>query len=200
MRGTRTIAISAKRHDGNIESAVDEMKNDYLGSELTAEFMGVSDTLQTGIVLRYPEELTEVTDDALTYRLVHTKAIEYCVVTADKDGNFPKEGYAKGSLSDIATAIHIGASPTKKIEAVAKVYNKGMKSGQSALSVRLKIVLLLAKCLARLSARMPMSRLAKPPAMFIIDAFISKMLSQAKRRSKRCFRSSITTTEQNRQT
>ena len=88
--GRETIAISAKRHDGNIESAVAEMKNDYLGSELTAEFMGVSDTLQTGIVLRYPEELTEVTDDALTYRLVHTKAIEYCVVTADKDGNFPK--------------------------------------------------------------------------------------------------------------
>ena len=170
--GRETIAISAKRHDGNIESAVAEMKNDYLGSELTAEFMGVSDTLQTGIVLRYPEELTEVTDDALTYRLVHTKAIEYCVVTADKDGNFPKEGYAKGSLSDIATAIHIGASPTKKIEAVAKVYNKGMKKWAKRIERSIKNRPALGEMLGEIIGKDADVETCKTACMFIIDAFI----------------------------
>ena len=170
--GRETIAISAKRHDGNIESAVAEMKNDYLGSELTAEFMGVSDTLQTGIVLRYPEELTEVTDDALTYRLVHTKAIEYCVVTADKDGNFPKKGYAKGSLSDIATAIHIGASPTKKIEAVAKVYNKGMKKWAKRIERSIKNRPALGEMLGEIIGKDADVETCKTACMFIIDAFI----------------------------
>ena len=170
--GRETIAISAKRHDGNIESAVAEMKNDYLGSELTAEFMGVSDTLQTGIVLRYPEELTEVTDDALTYRLVHTKAIEYCVVTADKDGNFPKEGYAKGSLSDIATAIHIGASPTKKIEEVAKVYNKGMKKWAKRIERSIKNRPALGEMLGEIIGKDADVETCKTACMFIIDAFI----------------------------
>ena len=170
--GRETIAISAKRHDGNIEAAVAEMKNDYLGSELTAEFMGVSDTLQTGIVLRYPEELTEVTDDALTYRLVHTKAIEYCVVTADKDGNFPKEGYAKGSLSDIATAIHIGASPTKKIEAVAKVYNKGMKKWAKRIERSIENRPALGEMLGEIIGKDADVETCKTACMFIIDAFI----------------------------
>ncbi len=170
--GRETIAISAKRHDGNIKDAVAEMRNQYLGSELTAEFMGVSDTLQTGIVLRYPEELTEVTDDALTYRLVHTKAIEYCVVTADKDGNFPKEGYAKGSLSDIATAIHIGASPTKKIEAVAKVYNKGMKKWAKRIERSIENRPALGDMLGEIIGKDADVETCKTACMFIIDAFI----------------------------
>ena len=170
--GRETIAISAKRHDGNIKDAVAEMRNQYLGSELTAEFMGVSDTLQTGIVLRYPEELTEVTDDALTYRLVHTKAIEYCVVTADKDGNFPKSGYAKGSLSDIATAIHIGASPTKKIEAVAKVYNKGMKKWAKRIERSIKNRPALGEMLGEIIGKDADVETCKTACMFIIDAFI----------------------------
>ena len=170
--GRETVVIEAKSHDVKIEKGVKQLHNRYFGKRLKPAFQRVSDTLETGLVLRYPEAVQNVSDAELEHALVHTDEIEYCVIMADSEGNFPKSGSAKGSLRDIANALHIGASPTKKIREVAEVYNIGMKEWAARIERSIKNRPALGDMLGEIIGKDADVETCKTACMFIIDAFI----------------------------
>ena len=170
--GRETVVIEAKSHDVKIEKGVKQLHNRYFGKRLKPAFQRVSDTLETGLVLRYPEAVQNVSDAELEHALVHTDEIEYCVIMADGEGNFPKSGYAKGSLRDIANALHIGASPTKKIREVAKVYSAGMDEYAARIERSIKNRPALGDMLGEIIGQDADVETCKTACMFIIDAFI----------------------------
>ena len=170
--GRETVVIEAKSHDVKIEKGVKQLHNRYFGKRLKPAFQRVSDTLETGLVLRYPEAVQNVSDAELEHALVHTDEIEYCVIMADGEGNFPKSGSAKGSLRDIANALHIGASPTKKIREVAEVYNIGMKEWAARIERSIKNRPALGDMLGEIIGKDADVETCKTACMFIIDAFI----------------------------
>ena len=170
--GRETVAIEAKSHNVRIEEGIKQLRTKRFGRQLKPDFQRVSATLETGLVIRYPEAVQNVSDAELEHALLHTNDIEYCVITADGTGNFPKSGYAKGSLRDIVNALHIGASPTKKIREVAEVYNAGMKEWAARIERSIKNRPALGDMLAEIIGQDADVETCKTACVFIIDAFI----------------------------
>ncbi len=123
-KGRETIAIEAKSYN-NPDDGIETVREKYLGKSLTAKYVGVSDTLEVALILRYPQEVIEATD--LVKAIVHTESFEYCIITKSGEGDFPASGFVKGTLSDVATALSIGASPAKHIAEAADRMADGME-------------------------------------------------------------------------
>ena len=170
-QGRETVAIEAKSHDEDIKAGVEQLRERF-GLELEPDFQRVSETLVAGMVIKYPESVQKVSSTELEHALEHTNEIEYCVVTEDDEGNFPKSGYAKGSLRDIANALHIGASPTKKIREVAKVYSKGMDAYSKRIARSIEERPALGDMLAEIIGKDADVETCKTACVFVIDAFI----------------------------
>ena len=170
--GRETVAIEAKSYKADIADAIDELQTDYFGQRLKPLYQRVSPTLTAGLALRYPKAVQNIDDDDLEHALVHTDEIDYCVITADSEGNFPKSGYATGSLRDIATALHIGASPTKKIAEVAEVYSAGMEEWSKDIERSIQERPVIGDMLAEILGQEATEEACKMACMFVIDAFI----------------------------
>lgn len=127
--GLETVAVEAKPADVPIEGGITKMRDIYIGSELTADWVGISETLQTGLVIRYPEELSSASGDELVAKLVRTTEIEYKLISisSGEQVEFPMAGVARGSLADIVNALHVGASPSKQIKDAAQAMERGIK-------------------------------------------------------------------------
>ena len=121
--GRETIAIEAKAYDNS--DTIEDIRKKYMGKKLTPDYIGVSDTLEVILVLRYPQEVIYASD--VDEAIVHTESLEYCVITKNGEGDFPESGFVKGTLTDVATAISIGASPAKHIAAAANKMADGME-------------------------------------------------------------------------
>ena len=63
----------------------------------------------------------------MTKRLPTPSRFEYCIITKNGEGDFPASGFVKGTLTDVATALSIGASPAKHIDAAAAKMAHGME-------------------------------------------------------------------------
>ena len=122
-KGRETIAIEAKAYDN--PDTIKDIRNKYLGKALTANYVGVSETLEVILVLRYPQEVIEATD--VDKAIAHTDKLEYCILTKSGEGDFPTSGFVKGTLTDVATALSIGASPAKHIAEAADKMADGME-------------------------------------------------------------------------
>ena len=122
--GRETIAIEAKSYD-NPDNGIKKVRDEYLGKELNPDYIGVSETLEVAVVLRYPQEVIEASH--LVKAIVHTEEFEYCVITKSGEGDFPASGFVKGTLTDVATALSIGASPAKHIAEAADKMADGME-------------------------------------------------------------------------
>ena len=171
--GRETVVIEAKSYNVKIEEGVKQLRKRYFGERLDPDFQRVSNTLETGMVLRYPESVqSKISHTELEEALIHTDEIEYCVVTSDGEGNFPKKGYAKGTLRDIATALHIGASPTKKIREVTEAYNVGMNEWAADIERSIKTRPKLGEILSEILGKDADVETCKTACVFIIDAFI----------------------------
>ena len=124
--GYETIGIEAKIHGTADDAGVNQLRETYFGKQLNTDWRGASINLQTGMAIRYPEEASTCPQAELATVLSESTDFEYRLVTADSKGNFPKDGFVKGSLNDIATALAIGAVPAEKIQAAIGVMTKGM--------------------------------------------------------------------------
>ena len=122
-KGRETIAIEAKAYDN--PDTINDIREKYLGKALNANYVGVSETLEVILVLRYPQEVIEATD--VDNAILHTESFEYCILTKSGEGDFPTSGFVKGTLTDVATALSIGASPAKHIAEAADKMADGME-------------------------------------------------------------------------
>ena len=125
-RGYETIGIEAKIHGTADDAGVVQLRAEYFGKQLNTDWRGSSLTLQTGMAIRYPEEASTCPQAELAIVLSESTAFEYRLVTADGMGDFPKGGFVRGSLDDIATALTIGAVPAEKIQAAINIMTRGM--------------------------------------------------------------------------
>ena len=125
-RGYETIGIEAKVHGSADDAGVNQLQDEYFGKQLNTDWRGSSLTLQTGMAIRYPEEASTCPQAELATVLSESTAFEYRLVTADSKGDFPKGGFVRRSLDDIATALTIGAVPAEKIQAAINIMTRGM--------------------------------------------------------------------------
>ncbi len=82
--------------------------------------------LTSAMVIRIPHRFRTMPRDEISENLRDCKDFAYTLLNLDEPHRFPKKGWLHGSISDIATAIRIGATPITKIEQAAKVLENGI--------------------------------------------------------------------------
>lgn len=118
--GHEPVAIEAKYADSHDDVAVQAKL--HIGRKLKTQYVDVTDTLHTAMALRYPIRLRSTPEHELEKRLRASQDLEY-MLTGQSGGEpyqFPREGFAKGTVADIANALHVGAVPSERIDEAAE--------------------------------------------------------------------------------
>ena len=169
--GYETIAIEAKPYYKNVQEGVDQI-HEHFGRVLDDNWRGTSITLQTGMVIRYPEAASTKPQAELREFLEDSDEFEYCLITADGGGNFPKGGMVRGSLNDIATALSIGAVPAEKIKAASEKMDEGMRDAVNDIEQAIARRPALGVHLSNILGESVTTEACCKASLFIIDAFI----------------------------
>lgn len=118
------IAIEDKVDDSSSADGTGEtqLKTLYLGKTLKT----TGDTVNTGLVVRFPYRFREMAEGELGEKMAQAKDIAYCLLSTSEPHRFPKAGWLVGSVADIAMAIRVGAMPIAKIDEAAEILERGV--------------------------------------------------------------------------
>ncbi|MCY4553628.1 MAG: hypothetical protein OXC79_08135, partial [Candidatus Poribacteria bacterium] len=127
-RGREPVGIEAKFATTTNAKNLIEQAETRLVLELETEYHVVGKTLNNVVAILYPDRFKTMagadinpklrTADDLQYKLVNT--------VGDTVAHFPTNGWAVGTVGDIANALHIGAMPTSKLEEAAEDMEKSV--------------------------------------------------------------------------
>ncbi len=141
-RGRDAVVIEVKIDEPNAPNTSGEAQaREHLGRQLASY-----ERVATAMALRLPHRFRQIPHRKLADGLRHADDLHYVLLSGDKPGDvhrFPNEGWIKGSLTDIATAIRIGAIPTSKVANAAYDLEHGVNEAalllEAAIQVRPKI-------------------------------------------------------------
>ena len=119
QQGREPIAIEAKYADTHTEEKLREQAESRLIRELVPDraYDSVTNTLNNVMAIRYPTRFKTEAGRDLQQALLNADDLQYKLVS--NTGQFPTNGWAKGKVTDIANALHIGATPNSQLEAEA---------------------------------------------------------------------------------
>lgn len=119
QRGREPIAIEAKYADTHTEGKLKEQATSRLIRELVPDraYDSVTNTLNNVMAIQYPVRFKTEAGRDLQQALLNADDLQYKLVS--NTGQFPANGWAKGKVTDIANALHIGATPNSQLEAEA---------------------------------------------------------------------------------
>ncbi len=113
-RGREPIVIEVKIDEPNAPNLSGEAQaREHLGRQLISY-----EHVTTTMALRLPHRFRHIPHRELDDLLRHADDLHYVLLSVDTFGEihrFPNEGWIKGNLTDIATAIRIGAIPVSKV-------------------------------------------------------------------------------------
>ena len=114
------VKIDYKR--GPNETGEKQAREQYLGKTLAM----TRERLTSAMVIRLPYRFRTMARNEISENLNVSKDFAYILLNLDEPHRFPKKGWLHGSIADIATAVHIGATPITKIEKAAEVLENGV--------------------------------------------------------------------------
>ena len=120
-RGREPVGIEAKfATPTNARNLIPQAESKLL-NELEVEYASMGNTLNNVMAILYPERFKMVRGRDIKARLREAADLQYKLVTTlgDTVGHFPKNGWATGTVADIANALHIGAMPNSHLEQAA---------------------------------------------------------------------------------
>ena len=113
-RGREPIVIEVKIDDPNAPNLSGEAQaKEHLGRQLVSY-----ERVNTAMALRLPYRFRQIPHRELENVLRHANDFHYILLSIDALGDihrFPNDGWIKGSLTDVATAIRIGGIPISKV-------------------------------------------------------------------------------------
>ncbi len=96
--------------------------------ELETEYHVVGRTLNNVMAILYPERFKTMAGKDINPQLRAADDLQYKLVNTvgDTVGHFPENGWATGTVGDIANALHVGAMPNSQLEAAAEEMEKSI--------------------------------------------------------------------------
>ncbi len=116
------IVIEVKvdnRHSPNLEG--EEQAKERLGKRL-ASF----DTVKTAMALRVPYRFRQLSGAEIADTLRNADDLHYALFSIDAPQRFPNSGWIIGNISDVATALRIGAIPISKVAQATEDLESGV--------------------------------------------------------------------------
>ena len=119
--GREPVAIEVKLDGKSPNTRGEAQAVQHLGEELSPASNMAAEILTTAMALRIPARFLHVERRALEQKLRQAEDIHYVLLSRDESdtNRFPNEGWASGTVSDIAIALQLGATPNSKIQEAA---------------------------------------------------------------------------------
>ena len=120
-KGHEPVAIEAKYASVH-ENIVREQTAGHIGRELEADYIETKKHQHTVMAIRYPNWFKDEDGANIERKLRETDELLYLLIgrSSGERYQFPKKGWAKGTVADIANAFHVGAVPSERIDAAAR--------------------------------------------------------------------------------
>lgn len=120
-RGREPIGIEAKFATTTNANNLIRQAETRLFHELEAEYFTAAKTLNNVMAILYPDRFKTMSGADISPQLRDADDLQYKLVNAvgDTVAHFPINGWAKGTVSDIANALNVGAMPNSQLEEAA---------------------------------------------------------------------------------
>ncbi len=121
-RGREPVGIEAKFDTTTNAKNLIKQAETRLVHELEAEYYFSRKTLDNVMAILYPERFKMMPGRDINSQLRVADDLQYKLVSTlgDTVGHFPKDGWAIGTVGDIANALRVGAIPNSQLERAAE--------------------------------------------------------------------------------
>ena len=121
-RGRQLVGIEAKFATTTNAKNLIKQAETRLFHELEAEYYTSEKTLNNVMAILYPDRFKTMSGQNINPQLREANDLQYKLVSTlgDTVGHFPKDGWAIGTVADIANALHVGAIPNSQLEQAAE--------------------------------------------------------------------------------
>ena len=121
-RGREPIGIEAKFATTTNARNLIKQAETRLVHELEAEYYTSAKTLNNVMAILYPDRFKTMPGREITPQLHGADDLQYKLVSTlgDTAEHFPENGWATGTVGDIANALHVGAIPNSQLEQAAE--------------------------------------------------------------------------------
>ena len=116
------VEVKIDEDRGPNETGEKQARERYLGKTLRT----TGEKITSAIAIRLPYRFRTMPRDEISGNLEASNDFAYALLNLEEPLRFPKKGWLYGNISDIATAIRIGATPITKIERAAEVLEQGI--------------------------------------------------------------------------
>ena len=113
-RGREPVGIEAKFATTTNATKLIEQAASRFANELETEYRTLGKTLNNVLTILYPDEFKRIAGRDIETKLRQADDFQYKLVT--RKGQFPQTGWVKGGVTDIASALCVGATPTADLE------------------------------------------------------------------------------------
>ena len=119
--GREPVGIEAKFATTTNAKNLIKQAETRLVYELEAEYHTSRKTLNNVMAILYPDRFKTMPGRDINPQLRAADDLQYKLISplADTVGHFPKNGWATGTVGDIANALHVGAMPNSQLEQAA---------------------------------------------------------------------------------
>ncbi len=126
--GREPVGIEAKFATTTNAKNLIEQAETRLVLELETEYHVVGRTLNNVMAILYPDRFKTIPGRDINSQLRDVDDLQYKLVNTvgDTVGHFPENGWATGTVSDIANALYVGAMPNSQLEAAAEEMEKSI--------------------------------------------------------------------------
>ena len=121
-RGREPIGIEAKFATTTNARNLIKQAETRLVHELEAEYYTSAKTLNNVMAILYPDRLKTMPGRDITPQLLEADDLQYKLVSTfgNAVGHFPENGWAIGTVGDIASALYVGAIPNSQLKQAAE--------------------------------------------------------------------------------
>ena len=119
--GREPVAIEVKLDGKSPNVRGEPQAFQHLGEELLPAPNMMAEVLNTAMALRIPARFLHVERRDLEQELRQSDDIHYILFSRDgsETDRFPHEGWAKGTIGDVAMALQLGATPNSRLQEAA---------------------------------------------------------------------------------
>ncbi len=121
-RGREPVGIEAKFATTTNAKNLIKQSETRLFHELEAEYYTSGRTLNNVMAILYPDRFKTIPGQDINSQLCVADDLQYKLISTlgDTVGHFPENGWATGTMGDIANALHVGAIPNSQLEQAAE--------------------------------------------------------------------------------
>ena len=207
-RGREPIGIEAKFTTTTNATNLIKQAETRLVYELEAEYHTATKTLNNVIAILYPDRFKTMPGRDINPQLREADDLQYKLISTFRGtaGHFPENGWATGTVGDIANALHVGAMPNSQLEQAAKDMEYSIDSAAHLLEdaitdhpvigTKIETILHQEVFVGAISEQQPLNiQTLRMAALIITDAFVfqSSLAGKAEMESVRSLRQLLPT-------